>query len=483
MKRALFTMLLMVLPAWLASAFTDEGDGKAPAVKTYVAVGKEDGSMEVSPHVVRLAGGDGHAYVIAKGEGEKCCEGDEECEQKCKKIELITRVGEGDAKTGGWLGVSIGETPEALVDQLDLEGRGVMILNVVKDGPAEEAGLKAHDIIISVGGEEAVDDVTKVVKMVSSREPGEEVNIDVLRSGEEKTFTVKLGSRADMDKFVWVHKGDPLAEIEERIVTRGIGLRRGPDDEWIIEDLGDLDELAGLSDKIKAFIPKGQNRSVQVFVDGNRKSVKTKVEEDGTVIAIEQEDEGEITVSRVDENGEETEEVYADEEELAAADPEAYELYKSAGESVVIDLNLKGLGDLDVDLEELHEDAAEWRSELHEQLEEAGEAYHEAMEAAHEAIREWLEQWEEGRADGRSESVAPFVMPPKLPPIGSFYTTDLRRLGKPQHTFTVKENGSIEARIRKGDSELVRVFADEEDMAERNPKLYEKYQKLLEVEE
>lgn len=492
MRKILSMMLLMVVPPWLASTFAQVGEKECQVVEAEVVVVGDDGetadvSLDAPPgeegkaHVfVFTAGEEGaccehaatgdaeiHEIVIAAGGDEACCSGGEEGCEKAKKLKVIKRVGTGDGQERGWLGVSIGQTPEALAEQLDLEGRGVMILNVVKESPAERAGLKTHDVILSVGGQEASSDLGKVVDLVGSHKPGDEVEVVVLRHGEKETFTVELGSRAEMNKFVWIHEGDPLAEVEERITTRGKILRRGPDNEWIFEDLGDLGDLAGLSEKIKVLLPKSGSQSTQIFVDGNRQLIKTKVERDGAVIVVAQEDEGEITVTRV-EDGKETTATYANEEELAAADADAYELFQSVGQSAGVHLNIEGVGDMDIDLDELHEHAEELRDDLHEHLDDAGNAYQSAIESAHEALRELMEQWQEHGSQGRGEPL---------------FAPDLHQFGKPRHTFTVKEDGSIEARLRKGDSELVRVFTDEEDLAERNPRLYEKYQELLETEE
>lgn len=483
MKRILFSMLLMVLPSWLASTFADTNDDECKA-RAHVTIVREDGKIiELGSDPGMTEDVEVHAFVVTAGGDKKCCAGDKKCCSKGKKLKVVTRAKAGDGKERGWLGVSVGETPEALADQLDLEGRGVMILNVVKDSPAERAGLMAHDVILSVDGEETSNDVSRAVSQISSRKPGDKVDVVVLRHGEEKTLTVELGSRANMHKFVWIHEGDPLAEVVERIVTRGKILRKGPDGEWIFKDLGDLDELSDLSEKIKVLIPKSGSRSVQVFVDGNRKSIKTKVEKDGAVIVVMQEDEGGITVTRTDEDGEERETAYADEEELAAADPEAYELFKSASASAVIHLDIEGIADIDVDLDEWTDNLDEWRDDLEEHLEEVGEAYSRAVESANEALREVMERWQEGGPGGRSEPWPNFTVPPMPPGKAPFFASRFLEMGKPRHTFTVKEDGSIEARIRKGDSELVRVFENEESLAERNPKLYEKYQELIEAEE
>ncbi len=70
--------------------------------------------------------------------------------------------------------------------------------------------------------------------------------------------------------------------------------------------------------------------------------------------------------------------------------------------------------------------------------------------------------------------------------------TELRRLGplafglhglsKPRHSFEVRSDGTIEVRIRKGDAELIQLYDDEDDLAERNPKLFRKYEGLMSAE-
>ncbi|MCG8582542.1 MAG: Do family serine endopeptidase [Bacteroidales bacterium] len=97
----------------------------------------------------------------------------------------------------GLLGVSIIEVnnvPEELADELGVtidRIEGVFIGSVAPDGGAEEAGLKAGDIILSVNGE-AVNSVPELQERVSMHRPGEKVNLIVLRDGKQKPFEVTL---------------------------------------------------------------------------------------------------------------------------------------------------------------------------------------------------------------------------------------------------------------------------------------------------
>ncbi|WP_430814903.1 Do family serine endopeptidase [Carboxylicivirga sp. RSCT41] len=97
----------------------------------------------------------------------------------------------------GLLGVSIIEVsnvPEELADELGVtieKIEGVFIGSVAPDGGAEEAGLKAGDIILSVNGE-SVNSVPELQERVSMHRPGEKVNLIVLRGGKQKPFDVTL---------------------------------------------------------------------------------------------------------------------------------------------------------------------------------------------------------------------------------------------------------------------------------------------------
>ncbi len=236
-------------------------------------------------------------------------EGDDDGRSEKQKRRVILRT-IGGGKDGGWLGVSIGNVSEALADQLDLDGKGVIIQNVVEDSPADEGGLRAHDVILSINLEDVNGDVGRAIKLIKEKKPGDDVDIIVLRDGREKELRVTLGSREGRaGKFLWKFDRTPDAEVEDTIHTFGRIMRRDDDGEWVIEDLDDLRELKDLPKNLRMFIPKSGSRSTQIFLNDGERTVKTRVERDGNVIVIERDGDGEITVSRVDEDGNETENV------------------------------------------------------------------------------------------------------------------------------------------------------------------------------
>jgi len=114
-------------------------------------------------------------------------------------INMVKRVMEdliSDGKvTRGWLGVSIQDVNEGMAKALKLEDRnGAIISQVMKDSPAEDAGVKEQDVIIEVNGK-IVNDSSNLKNLISSGRPNDKTKLTVIRNGNEKNLTVTLGIR------------------------------------------------------------------------------------------------------------------------------------------------------------------------------------------------------------------------------------------------------------------------------------------------
>ncbi len=92
----------------------------------------------------------------------------------------------------GWLGVSIQPLTPDLAAQFKLkDDKGILVGDVVEDGPAYNAGIQRGDVIIEFHGKK-VEDVTGLRNMVAGTSPGERVNILVVREGKQKSIEVKI---------------------------------------------------------------------------------------------------------------------------------------------------------------------------------------------------------------------------------------------------------------------------------------------------
>lgn len=91
-----------------------------------------------------------------------------------------------------WLGVYIQPVEDKVARALDLSNRdGALVSDVVKDSPAEKAGLKTGDVIIKFNGEK-VADPSHLKNIVSSTAPGEKRKVVIVRDGNWETVLVKL---------------------------------------------------------------------------------------------------------------------------------------------------------------------------------------------------------------------------------------------------------------------------------------------------
>jgi S1-C subfamily serine protease len=74
--------------------------------------------------------------------------------------------------------------------------KGAIVRAVVPGAPGAEAGLRPGDRIVSVAGK-AVEDAGGVAEAIADRKPGQAVEVRYVRGSEERTATVKLGTRPD----------------------------------------------------------------------------------------------------------------------------------------------------------------------------------------------------------------------------------------------------------------------------------------------
>ncbi len=78
-----------------------------------------------------------------------------------------------------------------------VSGTGALVERVVAGAPAQDAGLRLGDRIVSVGGR-TIGKSDDVASAVTARKPGDEIEIVVRRGSDERTLKVKLGTRPDV---------------------------------------------------------------------------------------------------------------------------------------------------------------------------------------------------------------------------------------------------------------------------------------------
>lgn len=119
--------------------------------------------------------------------------------------------------TRGWLGVTLQEVTPDIADFFKMkEPKGALISSVIKDDPADKAGIKAEDIILSVNGKEVLEmgDLPKVVAMLK---PGVKAKFIILREGKTRNIVVTIGTKPDDGSFAGRNKqGNNDKEVKEK---------------------------------------------------------------------------------------------------------------------------------------------------------------------------------------------------------------------------------------------------------------------------
>ena len=111
-----------------------------------------------------------------------------------------------------FLGISGADLTPELAEVLNLEAdAGALVQSVVPDSPAAEAGVEAGDADVTVAGQRiraggdlitavdgaAVTGMDDVIAAVDTKQPGDQVELTLVRGGDERTVTVELDDRPE----------------------------------------------------------------------------------------------------------------------------------------------------------------------------------------------------------------------------------------------------------------------------------------------
>ena len=458
MKAVIYsTVLLIAAPLFAA----DIEKGKVVTEKDGVLV-VENANVdsanpgEVQVKVMAIAGGDsaqagqGTAQYIIKMEHDG--QADKNVVIR-KNAHVIARVAGGDSNRG-WLGVYLGQVATKDADDLNIEG-GVRILNVIKDSPAEAAGLLKGDVVTSINGESVTDGVASLSKVIGELGPGSEARIGVNRDGQSLELTATLGE-PQTGNVELLHTPD---------VDFADSFRFGPN-VWHFEKAGDASGFTLDDDFDWNSLPESLkdlanlNAEFDLRFDNGERIVNIKSNDNGQVVNISQNGDGPITVKRYEEGFEDDadEAEYADADALKAADEEAFELYDSHNSRSVYMIHAGENGganftfDIDADgMDFLPKD-------LLERIGEQSQMTGEAREKLHNALIELN--------GGTGAGAHAFFVPS----------------AKATQSFKINPDGQIELTIRKGDTEVVKVYADRDDLQDRDPEAFEKFRDVLDAD-
>jgi serine protease Do len=93
----------------------------------------------------------------------------------------------------GWMGVSIQNINDTTAEIFGMDRpHGALVGQVTPGSPAEDAGIRQGDVVVSIDGIQ-VKDVEDLQLKIVDHDPGTKVDLGILRDGKERSITVKLG--------------------------------------------------------------------------------------------------------------------------------------------------------------------------------------------------------------------------------------------------------------------------------------------------
>ncbi|MFA7282055.1 MAG: Do family serine endopeptidase [Sterolibacterium sp.] len=107
-------------------------------------------------------------------------------------MEQIIRSG---SVTRGWIGVEVQELTDELAESFKLPNKqGALIAGVMRGSPADHAGIRPGDILLTVAGK-PIGDAQSMIELISAQTPGQQTQIRLRRAGKEVDLTVTIAKR------------------------------------------------------------------------------------------------------------------------------------------------------------------------------------------------------------------------------------------------------------------------------------------------
>lgn len=123
----------------------------------------------------------------------------------------------------GWMGVRIQPLTNELRESMQAGTVDGVLLTEIIDGPAQEAGLMAGDIITRIDSK-IIDSPSSLTRSVGNLMPGQEISVTYIRNGQQSETTLTLGAREEAEQRI---AGSPM---EGNTVYKGVTFGLETDD-------------------------------------------------------------------------------------------------------------------------------------------------------------------------------------------------------------------------------------------------------------
>lgn len=171
---------------------------------------------------------------------------------------IVQKLIKGEAIERGYLGVRIQPINEDLADSLGIEhNKGEFIQGVEPEGAAAQAGIKAGDVVVKVGGKEVTRDQT-LSYLVANVAPGAHLPIELIRNGRRMTVTATVAKRPSEEQLAQAfdpnsgpgadsfNNNEPAQPQQQGVIEKAMGISVTPLTPTIARQLGVAESTKGL---------------------------------------------------------------------------------------------------------------------------------------------------------------------------------------------------------------------------------------------
>jgi len=172
----------------------------------------------------------------------------------------------------GWLGVRIQQVNDEIAESLGMkQAHGALIAGVDDKGPAKPGGIEPGDVIVKFDGHD-IKEMRDLPRVVADTPVGKEVEVVVIRKGNEVTKSIKVGRLEEGEKQAALTK--PQTPEEQPAIKRVLGL-----------------DLANISDDLrKRFKIKDNVKGVVITgVDAGSAAAERRLAPGDVIVEVSQE--------------------------------------------------------------------------------------------------------------------------------------------------------------------------------------------------
>jgi serine protease DegQ len=97
--------------------------------------------------------------------------------------------------TRGWIGIEAQDMTPELAESFKLKGtEGALVAGVLRNSPADKAGLRAGDILLSVEGR-PISDTASMLNLIAALTPNKKATLKISRAETTMNVVVLIGQR------------------------------------------------------------------------------------------------------------------------------------------------------------------------------------------------------------------------------------------------------------------------------------------------